>query len=120
MENSKWITLAAVVVAFVFGVLLVQKIINDNIVKKTQEMQESKVREIAEYRLQCENEKNNIEINYKKQILDLKLQLEKSKILLEKVENEKKYSALIKQDIKKFMNEIDVLFNIKGKQSENK
>lgn len=117
---KQWLVSAAVVAACVFGVSLVKTHIKNEISKNIQEVQENNAKEIADSKLKCENEKNAIEVEYKKEILELKLQLDKAKILLEKVQNQKKYSTLIKQDVKKFMNEMDILFGIKGKQNENK
>ena len=46
MEKKTWLTLVAVVVACVFGVLAVKTVIKNEVAKKTQEMQELKRAEL--------------------------------------------------------------------------
>ncbi len=118
MEKKTWLTLVAVVVVFVSGVVAVKTLINNEVAKRTQLMQELKAHELAQAKLSCETEKIDQSTELKKQIVDLETELEKSKILIEKIQKQGRVTQQIKKDVKSFMREFDLLVGTKGKQNE--
>ena len=120
MEIKKWLMLVGVVVVCVFGVLQVKTIIKNEVFKETQKIQENFIKEKAEIKIEYEKENLEKENSLKKRIVDLETKLEESKVLMEKIQKENRYKALIKKDVSAFMKEIDSLLGIKGKPKNEK
>lgn len=102
----------------VLAIVLVQKHINNQVSLKIQTFHELKAKELAEYKLKCETEKIDQTTELKKQIVDLETELEKSKILIEKIQKQGKVTEQIKKDVKGFMKEFDTLIGTRGKADE--
>jgi hypothetical protein len=118
MEKKTWLASVAVVVVFVSGVVAVKTLISNEVVKRTQLMQELNAHQLAEVKLKCETEKVDQETQLKKQIVDLQAELEKSKILIEKIQKRGKVTEQIKKDVDGFIKSFDALVGTKGKTNE--
>jgi ABC-type bacteriocin/lantibiotic exporter with double-glycine peptidase domain len=96
----------------------VQKYINNQTSKKMQEVYERNAKTVAEIQLKCETEKLDQETELKKRIVDLEIELEKSKILIDKIQKQTKVTEQIKKDVRAFIKEFDALVGTKGKSNE--
>lgn len=104
----------------VFVILSIQKYINNQVIIRTQNIIELYAKEEAEYKLEYSNKLLDMEEKYKKELVEIREQLEKAKILIEKMKKEKKYTSMIKNDVNSFMKEVDKILGIKGKPNVKK
>lgn len=108
------------ILMLVLGILSVKTFIDNKVAQTTQNLQEICEKQKADIKIDLEREKINKESEYQKEILLLREQLEKAKLVLKKIEDQKKYSNLIKKDVGQFIKEVDTIFGIKGDQSVKK
>ena len=99
-------------------IVSIQVYINNQVSTRTQFMQELCEADKASIALNYEQKLSEEKTKLQKEIIEYKVQLEKAKILIEKMQSQKTYSDLVKKDVKKFMSEFDSLFGIKGKKDE--
>lgn len=100
---------------FLLGVFLIQTYINNTVSTYSQKIEEVCEADKAAIKLELEQKLSDEKTRLEKEIIEYKTQLEKAKILIEKMETQKSYSELIKKDVKKFIQEFDELFGVKGK-----
>lgn len=106
------------VLGFLLGVFLTQTYIKNQVSTRVQVIQEVCEKEKADIKLDLEQKRIEEKTRLEKEIVELKTQLEKAKILLDKIEQQKTYSTMIKKDVKKFMTEFDIMFDVEGKKNE--
>jgi len=99
----------------ILTIVSVKTYINNQVSLQTQFMQELCEKQKADIQLELEQKRLEEITKLEKEIVEYKTQLEKAKILIEKMETQKSYSELVKKDVKKFMKEFDELFGVKGK-----
>lgn len=99
-------------------VLLTNNYINNKVAVKIQNIQEKNAKNIADIRLECETKKLEESAELKKQIIDLESELQKSKLLIEKIQRKGKVTEQIKKDVNAFIKEFDKLTGTKGKMNE--
>lgn len=114
----KIIKILGLVLCFFIIFFICKTAVKNEVSKQTQEIQENNAKEIANLKLKCETEKLEQEKELKTQIIELQTELEKTKILLEKIEKRGKITDMIKKDVKTFINEFDGMLNLKGKTNE--
>jgi cell division protein FtsL len=118
MGAKQWVVLAAVVVVCVFGVVATKSLIKQQVAQQTQEIQENHAKQLAEEKLKCETSKLEMESALKKHIVEIEAELEKTKIILEKIQKQGRVTETIKNDVKGFMKDFDALIGTKGKANE--
>lgn len=117
-EYKKWLILAVVSVVCVFGVVIINNHINNEISTRTQKIEEAFIKQLADTKLKCEADSINQEKQYKQQIVELQNEIEKTKILLEKIQKQKTITESIKKDVKSFVKKFDLMLGTKGKINE--
>lgn len=105
---------------FLLVIFLLQTHINNQVTTRTQNIIEKTAQEKAELAKQLEADKINERAICQKEIVELKSQLEKAKILLDKMQKQKTYSTMVKKDVQSFIDEVNVLFDLKGKKDDKK
>lgn len=119
-KYKKIIIFIASILLFFIAVQAINTYIDNKISQKTLEAKESFAKEKAELSKELEAEKINQKAKYEKQIIELEVQLEKAKILLDKIQKQKIYSTMVKKDVQTFIEEVNSLFDLKGKKDEKK
>ncbi len=102
----------------IITIVSIQTYISNQVSTRTQLMQELCESQKADIQLDLEQKRLEEKSRLEKEIVELRSQLEKAKILLDKIEQQKTYSVMIKKDVKKFMTEFDSMFGVQGKKDD--
>ncbi len=105
-----------ILLLFIILILSIQKYINHQISVGVQLSQEICEKQKADIQIKLEQKRLEEKTKLEKDIVELRIQLEKAKILLDKIQQQKTYSTMIKKDVKKFMAEFDSIFSVEGKK----
>lgn len=119
MIKVNWKLFLKTLTIFLIGIFVIFAIntyINNQVNIRILAIQENNAKELADYKKQCENDKLNQENELKKQNAELINELEKTKILIEKLKKQNHYSNMVKNDINGFMKELDSVLGVKGKE----
>lgn len=110
----------AILLGIIIALVSIQTYVSNQVSTRTQLMQELCEKQKADIQLDLEQKRLEEKIRLEKEIVEYKTQLEKAKILIDKMQTQKRYSELIKKDAKKFMSEVDELFSLRSKESAKK
>lgn len=111
-----WITLVVVNVVCVFGVVTINKYIDNQISIRVQKIEEAFEKQKAEIQINLTKEKNDLENNLKTKIIILETEYTKCKLAAEENTKKQEYKKMSKEDPKRFRKELEQTLGVKGKK----